>query len=110
MATRGRVHINFFRPVTHTMKKEVAIARIILSLWFFLSFGIPLIIWLAGLGDPSGLGASFFTRSRFLGFPLHYWLIAQGCTIGYVLLCKLYCLLWDKQIIRHGAMTGGAKR
>ncbi|MGC8141308.1 sodium/substrate symporter small subunit, partial [Salmonella enterica] len=34
-------------------------------------------------------------------FPLHYWLIAQGCTIGYILLCKLYCVLWDKRFTRR---------
>ena len=42
----------------------------------------------------------FITEARFLGFPLHYWLIAQGCTIGYVLLCKLYCILWDARVRR----------
>ncbi len=110
MAVRHRVQINFFRPVTPSMKKEVAVARIILALWAFLSFGIPLLIWLAGLGDPTGLGESILTRSRFLGFPLHYWLVAQGATIGYVLLCKLYCVLWDRRITRHRqawAKSGG---
>lgn len=87
---------HFFRPSTAGMKKEVGAASIILIAWGLLSFGVPLLIWLAGLGDPSGLGRSFLTESRFLGFPLHYWLVAQGCTIGYVLLCKLYCALWDR--------------
>lgn len=100
MATSERVRVNFFNPSTENMKKEVGIATTILAIWALLSFGIPTLIFLAGLGDPTGLGESFLTRARFLGFPLHYWLIAQGCTIGYVLLCKLYCVLWNKRITK----------
>jgi len=100
MAAKERVHVNFFRPSTANMKAEVRIATIVIALWALLSFGIPVIIFLAGLGDPSGFGESFLTRARFLGFPLHYWLIAQGCTIGYLLLCKLYCTLWDRKVTR----------
>jgi len=98
MTTRERVRVNFFKPSSQSMKNEVSIARTVLIIWVLLSFGIPALIFLFGLGDPSGLGDSFLTRLRFLGFPLHYWLIAQGCTIGYILLCKLYCVLWDKRI------------
>lgn len=101
MPDRPRLSVNFFRPSTRNMKIEVSIAATILVAWALLSFGLPLAIWLAGLGDPEGLGRSFFTKARFLGFPLHYWLIAQGCTIGYVLLCKLYCYMWDRKITRH---------
>jgi len=100
MAARERVEVNFFKPSTAGMKAEAGVATLIITCWFLLSYGIPLLIFLAGLSDPSGLGESFITRSRFLGFPLHYWLIAQGCTIGYILLCKLYCLLWDKRVTR----------
>ncbi|MHB1399824.1 MAG: DUF4212 domain-containing protein [Trichloromonadaceae bacterium] len=98
MATRERIEVNFFTPSTPNMRAETRIAKIILTIWLGLSFGLPLLIWAAGLSDPSGLGRSFLTQSRFLGFPLHYWLIAQGCTIGYVLLCKLYCVLWDQKV------------
>ncbi|ALC17484.1 putative solute:sodium symporter small subunit [Desulfuromonas soudanensis] len=99
MAARERIDVNFFRPSTPGMKAEARIAASVLIFWSLLSFGIPLLIFLAGLSDPSGLGESFITRARFLGFPLHYWLVAQGCTIGYILLCKLYCLLWDRRVI-----------
>jgi len=93
MVGRERIQINFFRPSGESMKREVAISRTILLLWLLLSFGIPLAIKLAGQDE---LGTSWFTETRFLGFPLHYWLLAQGCTFGYVGLCKLYCLLWDR--------------
>jgi putative solute:sodium symporter small subunit len=96
-----RLDVNFFRPSTPGMKKEVSVASTILIYWALLSFGLPLLVWVAGLNDPLEMGRSFMTETRFLGFPLHYWLIAQGCTIGYVLLCKLYCVLWDREIVRH---------
>ncbi len=102
MASKERVHVNFFSPSTENMKTEVGIAVTVLILWFALSYGIPILIWLAGVMNNSPLGESWFTNRRFLGFPLHYWLIAQGCTVGYVLLCKLYCVLWDARITtRH---------
>lgn len=100
MAAQERVYVNFFKPSTARMKAEVGVAGTVIVLWALLSYGLPLLIWLAGLGDPSGLGESFFTQGRFLGFPLHYWLIAQGCTIGYVCLCKLYDLMWNKRVTR----------
>lgn len=104
MATGERVNVNFFKPSTESMKSEVGVAKKIIVCWFLLSYGIPALIWLAGLGDPTGMGQSFITEARFLGFPLHYWLIAQGCTIGYILLCKLYCILWDAKVVhKHQA-------
>ena len=101
MSTKQQVHVNFFKPLNRGMKAETGVATTILILWALISFGVPTVIWLAGLGDPTGLGESFITRARFLGFPLHYWLLAQGCTMGFVALCKLYCTLWDKKVV-HG--------
>jgi len=101
MSPQQKVHVNFFAPSTPSMKAEVSVARIILFFWAVLSYGIPVLIWLTGLGDPNGLGESFLTETRFLGFPLHYWLVAQGCTIGFILLCKLYCVLWDRKVIQR---------
>jgi len=110
MSSPKRVNINFFAPATDSMKAEVAVTRSVLLCWVLLSFGIPTLIWVAGLGDPNGLGESFLTQARFLGFPLHYWLVAQGCTLGFILLCKLYCVLWDRKVIRHhGKRTKGAR-
>jgi len=92
------IYINFFKPSTAAIRAEVSIARCVLLFWFFLSYAIPGLTWLAGQGDPRGMGESFITHARFLGFPLHYWLLAQGCTLGYILLCKLYCELWDRKL------------
>lgn len=102
MAENGkRAEVNFFKPATDGMKAEVGVVSMVLICWALLSFGIPTVIWLAGWSDPEGLGRSFITEARFLGFPLHYWLIAQGCTLGYILLCKLYCALWDSRVRRR---------
>lgn len=89
-----RVTINLFRPEGERLRREVTVIRTILLIWALIAFGLPLFIWLCGLGDPQGLGASWLTRTRIFGdFPLHYWLIAQGATIAFVFLCKLYTLL-----------------
>ena len=86
-----RATINLFRPEGDRLRQEVTVIHIVLLLWALIAFGLPLFIWLCGLGDPQGFGASWLTRTRiFGGFPLHYWLIAQGATIAFVLLCKLY--------------------
>lgn len=98
MAEKQRVHVNFFAPSSDGMKAETSVAKTIMFLWFLLSYGIPFFIWIAGMSDPNGLGESFITDARFLGFPLHYWLLAQGCTLGYLILCKLYCILWDIKV------------
>lgn len=89
-----RVVINLFRPAGVRLRTEVKVIRIVLLLWALIAFGLPLLIWLFGLGDPQGFGASWLTRTRIFGnFPLHYWLIAQGATLAFVGLCKLYTFL-----------------
>ena len=91
LSSDDRVTINLFCPAGERLRREVAVIRIVLLLWALIAFGLPLFVWLCGLGDPQGLGASWLTRMRIFGnFPLHYWLIAQGATLGFVLLCKLY--------------------
>jgi len=103
MAGFERVKVNFFKPSGENMRREVAITRTVLLLWLLLSFGIPLAIKLAGRDE---LGTSWFTETRIFGFPLHYWLLAQGCTLGYVALCKLYCQLWDRRARQRQANPG----
>ncbi|MBE0503726.1 MAG: DUF4212 domain-containing protein [Desulfuromonadales bacterium] len=108
-----RVTINLFRPEGERLRQEVAVIRIVLVLWALIAFGLPLFIWLCGLGDPQGFGASWLTRTRiFGGFPLHYWLVAQGGTIAFVLLCKLYTELLARALRKiappwHGEVGQG---
>jgi putative solute:sodium symporter small subunit len=108
-----RVTINLFRPEGERLRREVAVIRIVLFLWALIAFGLPLFVWLCGLGDPQGFGASWLTRTRAFGnFPLHYWLLAQGATLGFVLLCKLYAVLLARTLRRietpwHASGKGG---
>lgn len=108
-----RVTINLLRPEGERLRREVTVIRTILLLWAGIAFGLPLLVWLFGLGDPQGLGASWLTDNRTLwNFPLHYWLIAQGATVGFVLLCKLYTLLLARALRQletswHASMTQG---
>lgn len=96
-----RITINLFRPEGERLRREVGVIRTVLLLWGLIAFGLPLFVWVCGLGDPEGLGASWLTRTHlFGGFPLHYWLIAQGATIAFVLLCKLYIELLARALRR----------
>lgn len=95
---RDRIEITFFSSNHEQLRREVGVIRIVLGLWLLIAFGLPLLIWLFGLSDPSGNGASWLTRDHTLfDFPLHYWLIAQGATLGFVGLCRLYGLLRDRR-------------
>ena len=76
-----RVTINFFRPEGERLRREVAVIRIVLLLWALIAFGLPLFVWLCGLGDPL-VGTVNMHAPK--------WLLAQGATLGFVLLCKLY--------------------
>lgn len=93
-----RLVINFFRPATPSLQAETRVIRQVLSVWGLISFALPVVIWLFGLGDPSGTGTSILTRLRLFGFPLHYWLLAQGATIGFLLVCVWYARLWKTKV------------
>ena len=86
------VDISFFNPKREHVKAEVKAAKTVLILWFFCTFLTPIIIALTG--GPDGT-QSFLCKIKFLGFPFHYWLVAQGSTIGYVVLCALFVKLWN---------------
>lgn len=108
MADQQRLDFSFFRPHGEQMRRETRLIRTVLAGWAALSFGLPLLIWLAGLGDSSGLGRSFLTEARLGGFPLHYWLLAQGCTGGFIVLCKLYCSLWQRRLAHRPRLDAGS--
>lgn len=108
-----RVTISLFRPQGERLRREVAVIRIALCFWALIAFGLPLLVWLFGLSDPQRLGASWLTRNRMLlDFPLHYWLIAQGGTIGFILICKLYGVLRARALppAWHESLGAGGAR
>jgi putative solute:sodium symporter small subunit len=87
--------VSFFNPKRAHVKAEVKAASIILVLWALVWMTTPVLI--AIFGDEKGMG-TFLTDSTFLGFPLNYWLVAQGSTIGFVLLCGLFVILFNKYV------------
>ena len=95
MGEKQMLDINFFSPKQEKVKAEAKAAKIIIILWFCATFLTPIIIALTG--GPTGLD-SFLCKIKFLGFPFHYWLVAQGSTIGYVVLCWLFVKLWNKYV------------
>ncbi len=95
MREKQMIDINFFNPQHEKVKGEVKAAKIIIILWACATFLTPLIIALTGGPDGS---QSFLCKIKFLGFPFHYWLVAQGSTIGYVVLCWLFVKLWNKYV------------
>ncbi len=93
MGEKQMIDINFLNPHHEKVKAEAKAAKIIIVLWFCATFLTPIIIALTG--GPDGT-QSFLCKIKFLGFPFHYWLVAQGSTIGYVVLCWLFSKLWNK--------------
>ncbi len=91
------IDISFFNPKRDHIKREVKVASRILILWFLATFLVPIIILFTGGPDGS---QSFLCHMKFLGFPFHYWLVAQGSTICYILLCLYFVSLWEKYVVR----------
>ena len=95
MEKEKMIDISFFNPHREHVKAEVKAARTVIILWFFCTFLTPILIALTG--GPDGT-QSFLCKFKILGFPAHYWLVAQGSTIGYILLCALFVKLWNSLV------------
>jgi len=89
------IDISFFNPKREQIKAETKAAKTVLILWAIATFLVPTIIAITGGPDGS---QSFLCKMKILGFPAHYWLVAQGSTISYVLLCALFVKLWNKYV------------
>ena len=88
------VQISFFNPTQPSVKAETKAAKIVVALWALIAYGIPVLIWLTG--DEKGNGP--LVQANFLGFPLHYWLVAQFITVSFILLCALFVKLWNDNV------------
>jgi len=84
--------ISFFNPKRAHVKAEVKAASIIIVLWAIIWMTTPILLKLTG--DAQGIGP--LTKATIMGFPMHYWLVAQGTTMGFVLLCLFFVFLWNK--------------
>ena len=65
-------------------KKNLAYLRILLSIWFFVSFG-------AGI-----LFVENLNKFKFAGFKLGFWFAQQGAIYSFVILIFIYIYLMNK--------------
>ena len=109
------LNINFFKPVGEFMKKDVAMKKTILIIWFVAVYGFLFLLKL--VANPADVvqvtlntgevitqvtGKSFLTETQFMGFPFHWWYSAQFCIALFILLCYVYCKFVDKLEAEHG--------
>jgi putative solute:sodium symporter small subunit len=103
------ININFFRPVGDFMKKDVAMKKKLIVVWFLAVYGFLFLLKL--VADPNETveltlstgevitqvsGVSFLTEAQFMGFPFHYWYSSQFLIALFIGLCYIYCKFIDK--------------
>jgi len=89
--------VNFFRPTTSYLAREMFLIWIMLAGWALLTFGFQGL--LAVTGDSSGSGP--LTQSTLFGFPLHFWFSGQFLILWFVFLCFLFNFFIDRLISRY---------
>lgn len=68
---------------------------------------ILLIIWFVVAYLVSGLWAGWFNQFSFLGFPLGYYMAAQGALVIFVIEIAVYAYLMNKQDLKYGIREEG---
>jgi len=89
--------VNFFRPASPYLAREMLLIWIMLAAWALLTFGFQAL--LAVTGDASGNGP--LTESTLFGFPLHFWFSGQFLILWFVLLCFLFNFFVDRLVSRY---------
>ena len=65
-------------------KSNIKIVSVLLSIWFFISFGCGILL------------VDFLDQFRFGGFKLGFWIAQQGSIFVFVVLIYAYIYLMDK--------------
>ena len=86
--TPGDLRVNFFRPRSGFMRREVAIIWFTLSVWALLTFGFP--VYLAFCPQARVTDRTIF------GMPVHYWFSGQFLIFWFILVCIAFNLLIDR--------------
>jgi putative solute:sodium symporter small subunit len=68
---------------------------------------ILLVIWFVVTYIVSGVLAGWFNQVTFLGFPLGYYMAAQGSLAIFVIEIAVYAYLMNKRDIRYGIREEG---
>lgn len=103
------ININFFKPVGDFMKKDVAMKKKLIVIWFVACYGFLFLLkWVADPNETVQItlntgevitqvsGVSFLTEFQFMGFPFHYWYSSQFLIVFFIALCFIYCKFIDK--------------
>jgi len=85
--------INFFRPRSEYMRREVILISIMLFLWGTLTFGFQ---FLLVFRQTTPAGQSPLTESALLGFPLHYWFSGQFIILCFIGICFSFNSVIDR--------------
>lgn len=89
--------VNYFRPTSPYLVREMILIWIMILAWAFLTFGFQILLALTG--DPSGQGV--WTERTIFGFPFHFWFSGQFLILWFVLLCFLFNFFIDRLINRY---------
>jgi putative solute:sodium symporter small subunit len=74
---------------------NVRLTAILIAIWFVVTYLI------------SGLWAGWFNQFSFLGFPLGYYMAAQGSLAIFVIEIAVYAYLMNKKDIEYGIREEG---
>jgi len=85
------LHVNFFKPRSGFMRREVSVICITLFAWAIVAIGYPLCLGMT-LTDPSVLVA---TGRSIFGMPLHYWFGGQFVILWFILIGFTFNVLID---------------
>jgi len=74
---------------------NVILTTVLLIIWFVVTYMI------------SGVLAGLFNQTTFLGFPLGYYMAAQGSLAIFVIEIAVYAYLMNKRDVRYGIREEG---
>ena len=74
---------------------NVILTAVLLAIWFVVTYII------------SGVLAGVFNQAAFLGFPLGYYMAAQGSLAIFVIEIAVYAYLMNKRDVRYGIREEG---
>jgi putative solute:sodium symporter small subunit len=85
------LHVNFFKPRTGFMRREVTVILITLLAWAVVSIGFPIYLGISATdpAQPVSSGKSVF------GMPIHYWFSSQFLILWFILICFIFNVLID---------------
>lgn len=89
--------INFFRPRSTFLRREVLLIVVMLLLWGVGIFGFQFLLM-----------TDYFAEGSLLGFPIHFWYTGQFLVLFFLVLCVLFNWLLDR--LEDWAVRRGSKR